>query len=1318
LTSSIRGAFERTKRARHSRTSFRVPSCARAARLSLSHTPHTPPTPTHPCSAIASHLESGSFSLEDLLREDDFIQEAQGQTPALVSFLASPRGLHRLVYYLAAPQRHTDEDRAFRFPYMAAEALCCNVSPILDALTARTEAGRDHLRLLVSLVAPDLRRRVHGGDDGDAHYGLDTSHEVPAGGPDPFLPAAPTVPPSPAPPPLYGLPRVPLPPTPVRPFLAGYVAKVLTMLVRKRPTALTRFLDRTPGVARGLVERCDNAALAQLLVSLLTLLPWDGPSTGMGTMRLSRADAPGESIPSLLLATISSAVEAAGRAAGGAQGGVGEAAGAPPSHVLASRAAHAADVIASVLHAARSDAPHAKYGVEGYNAERLDRVRKGPSGLIGATSAGGGGDAGGLGGSGARRASAGGPPLPDAGDPLATGNIQLDPTYHEADAAPADRAALRLLKALRDGPLADTVVALAVRAAQVLAAFQARVARGGIGGAVVSGAAQTACDAAFRVLAAVSDACALGWRHQSVLGFGVGSDGTGTTGPCPRLLAALGSATAAAATAATPAPLAVLAGYLSSLSAGATETVNAVLAAASPSALPGGGGRSRRGGRGGSDENEDDEDDEDDEEGVAAQATPGGKAPLRDADVTPGVAPVPSYRLTPALGISGLSLARALAAVTRCGWPQVAGSAVRAGVFPALLDALTAFPWHSILHKVVCDAVVDAVRSGPEPLQKGLLFEARLLTRVVAGLKLGGLPGTMSAYGRRTGRIGYAGHLVAMANAVIASNAAGTLAPSAASLVASHSDWRALTAAELAVANIAHGILIGGMAPDTKASGNVGASADATGAPRAAVDEVAVLERKEDDEDRLSGGSGGSSSDEEDGGDERGGSSWGASARARRAGDSDDEGEGEGEADGRGAAARPAEQPTSAAAPTVVVGSDAVEEDDADSDWGRAARAGPSAAASGAFVDDDFDFARAGAAASVPPAPAHPAPAAFAFADDDFAFASSAASATAAGPEPAAAAAALEEGFGFDDPFPSSATVSPAPAAAAAAAGGDDFDAFGGALDGAANEGNRAISPASSEDRVEREKGGVELVDEEKDEMTTGGGDAFVALDDNADDGPDEGDAGWTGDFAPSLSPPLPATEVVSANGSGGHPAPSSSAGGFDFGAADTAGFATSLSSSPAPSSSASSVILPGNGQLGGNGGGEESSSLRSSPEQGGVSDPFAGASGAAAADVSQLSADEEDGDARSSAHDVSETGQLDKAASPDPAFGDFGGFEAAAAADPAFAAFASPTAVGDPAFDAGFGVGGWAATAEPAPQEEGAKPSAGPAPAATFDGW
>jgi hypothetical protein len=109
-------------------------------------------------SALTALLREGACRVEPLMLEDEFIQEAQGHNGALTALLTARAGLHSLLFYLVTPQHPRAPDRAFRFPFMAAEAFACRTDALLDALVARGGGGLEHL---FSAVVPRLRDAAH-----------------------------------------------------------------------------------------------------------------------------------------------------------------------------------------------------------------------------------------------------------------------------------------------------------------------------------------------------------------------------------------------------------------------------------------------------------------------------------------------------------------------------------------------------------------------------------------------------------------------------------------------------------------------------------------------------------------------------------------------------------------------------------------------------------------------------------------------------------------------------------------------------------------------------------------------------------------------------------------------------------------------------------------------------------------------------------------------------------------------------------------------------------------------------------------------------
>ena len=801
-------------------------------------------------SKITQILDRGG-PLEELILEDDFIQETQSQSRSLMEFLRSGHTMHRLLYYLTVPQRVENEERAFRFPYMACEALCCNVQPLTEEITSRTRTGRDHLSMLfgglcnqaggkdgISILQAKARKRFTNTMD------LESNQIYEERG-NPIV--------------TDGHVSRPL----LKPYLAGYITKVIVMLCKRAPATIVRFLDSTPHVLRGLIENVDNGAVASLLPTLFSLpfdrsvaLSNDEVKNGMFRLCLSRFDEPMiENIPSLLLGTITKALDLVT----GYVDGVNKHRTSSVPHSCATACSNVADVIVSIVRMATSSTPHGKFAQDGYNSEHRFGSDTSKAAMVGVSST--------------------DDPLfvddPTLPGPLSLINTEVDVAFHTPTSASSpDSISLRFLKSLRDGPHAETVKNIALRSARLLVALQTSSAKSRLGVATSGvvdealGPLQTICESAFRVLSIVLDACAKSSRQQLIFNSKNNVNGLKTVFPAPQIITLLcgsdinesqgdkrTSSSSSSSSSSSP-NLSELVKFLNSLSASALEA----------SALVANNGNNGRVG-----------------------AVP------------------PSYENAPKLGSAGLAAARALGNFTRCGlYPEANAAAAKCLVFPSLVDSVQAFPWHSLLHRSVTDAIIDSLRqaskkegvgrgggeedeiSGIENQQaliSSLLFEGKLLTRIVSTLKLCGLPATIppllrstsaasmpnslsllssssrssdyalpstpsseattptsppplsrsmstvssSSHGAAKEVVGYVGHFLLIANTIVALYADNRLGISAANLVEKHSDFWSLVNRELAVANVTRGVLNGGLAPDAKASGHVGANADATG---------------------------------------------------------------------------------------------------------------------------------------------------------------------------------------------------------------------------------------------------------------------------------------------------------------------------------------------------------------------------------------------------------------------------------------------------------------------------------------------------------
>lgn len=100
-------------------------------------------------SPIESILDKGSYTLEELLDEDDLIQECKSLNARLIHYLRQPSTVEKLLRYIVEPADDNDNPkRAFKYPYSACEVFCCEVDNIFCTLVEE-----EHLMaLLFSLL--------------------------------------------------------------------------------------------------------------------------------------------------------------------------------------------------------------------------------------------------------------------------------------------------------------------------------------------------------------------------------------------------------------------------------------------------------------------------------------------------------------------------------------------------------------------------------------------------------------------------------------------------------------------------------------------------------------------------------------------------------------------------------------------------------------------------------------------------------------------------------------------------------------------------------------------------------------------------------------------------------------------------------------------------------------------------------------------------------------------------------------------------------------------------------------------------------------
>ena len=89
----------------------------------------------HTVSAIDSILEKDSFTLEDLLDEDEVLHECRSENQKLLELLVKPETLEKLFEYITVePGADANSVRKYKYPFISCEILCCDLWVIVDAI--------------------------------------------------------------------------------------------------------------------------------------------------------------------------------------------------------------------------------------------------------------------------------------------------------------------------------------------------------------------------------------------------------------------------------------------------------------------------------------------------------------------------------------------------------------------------------------------------------------------------------------------------------------------------------------------------------------------------------------------------------------------------------------------------------------------------------------------------------------------------------------------------------------------------------------------------------------------------------------------------------------------------------------------------------------------------------------------------------------------------------------------------------------------------------------------------------------------------------
>uniref|UniRef100_A0A7N0RDC2 SIT4 phosphatase-associated family protein n=1 Tax=Kalanchoe fedtschenkoi TaxID=63787 RepID=A0A7N0RDC2_KALFE len=105
-----------------------------------------------PGSPVEAILDKETFTLEELLDEEEIIQECKALNSRLINFLRDEAQVKQLLKYIVEePPEDADNNRAFKFPFISCEIFCCEIDVILKTLVEDEKL----MDLLFSFLEPD-----------------------------------------------------------------------------------------------------------------------------------------------------------------------------------------------------------------------------------------------------------------------------------------------------------------------------------------------------------------------------------------------------------------------------------------------------------------------------------------------------------------------------------------------------------------------------------------------------------------------------------------------------------------------------------------------------------------------------------------------------------------------------------------------------------------------------------------------------------------------------------------------------------------------------------------------------------------------------------------------------------------------------------------------------------------------------------------------------------------------------------------------------------------------------------------------------------
>ncbi|KAL0369660.1 UNVERIFIED_CONTAM: Homeobox-leucine zipper protein REVOLUTA [Sesamum angustifolium] len=103
-------------------------------------------------SPVEAVLDKETFTLEELLDEEEIIQECKALNSRLINFLRDRAQVEQLLHYIIdEPPEDADSKRTFKFPFVACEIFTCEIDVILKTLVEEEEL----MDLLFSFLEPN-----------------------------------------------------------------------------------------------------------------------------------------------------------------------------------------------------------------------------------------------------------------------------------------------------------------------------------------------------------------------------------------------------------------------------------------------------------------------------------------------------------------------------------------------------------------------------------------------------------------------------------------------------------------------------------------------------------------------------------------------------------------------------------------------------------------------------------------------------------------------------------------------------------------------------------------------------------------------------------------------------------------------------------------------------------------------------------------------------------------------------------------------------------------------------------------------------------